>query len=371
MLELFQMERSFANVLRRKVLGGRPFWPLVMLAKYLRIKAARARNAPLCVPIFASLSVTKRCNSRCGICRLGGDGSPRGSELSAAELKRLAEELKEAGTEVIGVTGGEPLLRPDIFEIFSHIKGLGLGLHLSTNGSLLDEDAAARLLDSGPDWVNVSVDGVTAATHDALRGVRAFEDLKARLRNFVRLRDARRSPVRLNLVMVLNALNLEEAPELPALGRELGADAVGFMPFHMLDLEGPEAAKLRVRDLGKAGAALARIFEAKRGGLVQNTDAYLGLFERCFRGEPSPVDCYAMYSSIAVDPEGGVYPCFPKLQLGEKLGSLRGGSLKDFLKSPALARGCGAARNCRYCYWNCHTELNLVFNGLARALLGR
>ncbi len=365
------MRHSYAGLLKRTVLGGRPLWPFKMLFSYLKIKAAAAAGRPVCVPLFATLSVTRRCNSHCAICRLGGpDGAaPPEPELTLEEFRRVIDGLKDAGAEVIGVTGGEPLLRDDIFELFAHIKRRGMGVWLSTNGTLLDDRRIELLLASGIEGINVSLDGVTAATHDSLRGLTSFDALLRNIARFLELRAARGGKTKLNLVMVLNGLNLAEAPEMPAFARSLGVDGIGFMPFHALDLDGAAADRLRVTDLALAEKVMSGLIALKRTEpVMENTARYLALFMRSFRGEPSPLKCYAMQATIAVDASGGVYPCFPRLQTGRKVGSVRRTSLKELARSPQFAAAGLEAGRCRDCCWNCQTELNLLFNGLSGAL---
>lgn len=367
------MERSFANIIRKRLRGRRLLWPAGMLLRYLRIKSAYASGEPLCLPLYASLSVTRLCNLRCPICRVG-DGpacAPQGGELTLDEFKAVADELREMGTEVIGLTGGEPLLREDLPALVAHIKARGMIVHLSTNGTLLDDRRAAGLLESGVDWVNVSVDGASAKKHDEVRGAGSFGLLMDNVRRFLRLRDARGGGTKLNLVMVLNKSNLEEAPALVELAKRLGADGAGFMPFHPLTLSGAAVDRLLVTDLAQAEKVTGRLLALKKSEpLMDNTGGYLRLFMGCFRREPSPLTCYALMSTLAVDAVGNVYPCFPRLQTDRAFGNVRGGSLRKVLGTAAAGKARLEVRDCRACYWNCHTELNLVFNRLLSALLG-
>ena len=366
------MEHSFANILKNKLRGGQLFWPGKMLFKYLKIKAAHAAGAPICVPIFASLSVTQRCNSKCLICRFGDTAlsAPPENELSFEEFKRVIDDLKDLGTEVVGITGGEPLLRGDLFDIIGYIKRKKMGAHLSTNGNLLDERNITRLLESKVDWVNISVDGVSAKSHESVRGTVSFDGLRKSIAQFLQLRSALGSRTKLNLVMVINSVNLAEVTDMVAFAKSQGVDGIGFMPFHALSLTGAAVDKLRVADIPGAETIMRKLIALKSTEpLIDNTSDYLELFMGSFRGEPSPVKCYAMLSAIAIDTYGNVYPCFPRLQVGEKFGNVRGNSLKKLAGSAEFSEACRDVKNCRNCYWNCHTELNLLFNDLFKALL--
>ncbi|HBA60635.1 MAG TPA: hypothetical protein DCZ92_07415 [Elusimicrobia bacterium] len=368
------MEHSFANILKNRLSGGQLLWPAKMLFKYLKIKAARGLNRPAFSPIYATLSVTRRCNSKCLICRAGDDTLPvpPGKELTFEEFKPVIDGLRRIGTEVIGITGGEPLLREDVFELCAYIKSRKMGVHFSTNGNLLDERRSGLLLDAKADWVNISMDGASAASHDALRGIVSFDGLLKNIERFLRLRDARGSRTKLNLVMVINKVNLGEARELVALARRLGVDGLGFMPFHPLSLTGAAAERLRITDLAAAERTMAGLLALKKTEpVMENTGDYLKLFMGSFRGEPFPLKCYALFSTLAVDASGNVYPCFPRLQTDRKFGNVAESTLEEVLCSEQARKAMQEVKNCKGCYWNCHTELNLVFNRLAQALLGK
>lgn len=88
------------------------------------------------IPTHIQIELTKQCNWRCKFCYAECDGS---NGLSTAEIKKLIDQLKKAGTLEINFTGGEPLLRSDCFEIFEYAKNKGFSLTINTNGSLINE----------------------------------------------------------------------------------------------------------------------------------------------------------------------------------------------------------------------------------------
>ena len=99
-------------------------------------------------PSLISWNLTKMCNLRCPHCYLGA-GKRAENELSTRECLELLEEMKLLGTEMVILTGGEPLLRPDIFDIASHASGLGMWVVMGTNGVLVTDSVAQRMVDSG------------------------------------------------------------------------------------------------------------------------------------------------------------------------------------------------------------------------------
>ncbi len=114
---------------------------------------------------------TGGCNLECVHCRrLDVSQELMKDDLTTEESFKLVEQIAEIGDGTILVlSGGEPLFRPDIFEIAKHAKKQGLTLALATNGTLVDEAMARRIVDAGIERVSISLDGADANTHDNFR----------------------------------------------------------------------------------------------------------------------------------------------------------------------------------------------------------
>ncbi len=119
--------------------------------------------------------VTGRCNQRCRHCYMDAP-SARYGELPTADMLRLIDQFEAANVQRVNLTGGECLLRADIWELIAELTARRIAVHqLSTNGLLLDDAALARLRDLGVDpIIHLSFDG--AGTHDGMRGMPADED---------------------------------------------------------------------------------------------------------------------------------------------------------------------------------------------------
>jgi mycofactocin radical SAM maturase len=139
-------------------------------------------NAPICL----TWEITYGCNLRCVHC-LSSSGKRRADELTAEEAKRLIDEWAEMKVFYINVGGGEPMSRPDFFELMDYTLAHGIGVKFSTNGTLIDDDAADWIASRNYLDVQISVDGASPATNDPVRGAgsydrarRAMERLAAR-----------------------------------------------------------------------------------------------------------------------------------------------------------------------------------------------
>ncbi len=136
-------------------------------------------------------NLVRRCNLTCKHCYSISADKDFPGELSSAEIYRVMDDLKSFRVPVLILSGGEPLLRPDIFEIGRRAKAMGFYVGLSSNGTLIDNDNIAAIAATGFDYVGVSLDGL-AATHDrfrrkagafdaALHGIRLCRDAGAKV----------------------------------------------------------------------------------------------------------------------------------------------------------------------------------------------
>lgn len=137
------------------------------------LSSLAVRAARLFKPLFGAtlmLAVTDRCQCACARCAVSG-GRAGGDELNAGEIKGLLKEAAALGAREVSFFGGEPLLRPDLPELISFARGLGLRTALNTNGALLDAAMARRLAEAGLCSAGVSLDDPSPEAHDAGRGM--------------------------------------------------------------------------------------------------------------------------------------------------------------------------------------------------------
>lgn len=158
------------------------------------------------------LELTLRCNEHCFHC--GSNCMPQsGEELSVEEYRRILEEVKEdfdLNRVYLCITGGEPLLRPEFFEILGYAHKLGYRWGMTTNATLITKEVAHRLGQTGMKTVSVSIDGLRE-THDMLRGLPGGYD--AAMRGIQNLIDERAFQ-NVQVTTVVNHENIGELDEL-------------------------------------------------------------------------------------------------------------------------------------------------------------
>ncbi|MCH8994861.1 MAG: radical SAM protein [Chloroflexi bacterium] len=153
-------------------------------------------------------NATRRCNLFCMHCYLDSHDRDYPGELTTDEGRSLLDDLAAFGAPTIIFSGGEPLTRPDIFELAAYAGDLGLRCVLSTNGTLITPETARRIREAGFSYVGISFDGIGPA-HDRVRGKKgAYEEALAGLR---RCRD---EGVRVGLRFTVHRKNVDQLPAI-------------------------------------------------------------------------------------------------------------------------------------------------------------
>ena len=175
-------------------------------------------------PRLIAWEVTRRCNLHCKHCRAAAEHCAYEGELSLDEIKRVLDNVAANFKPIMILTGGEPLLRPDILDIVRYTVKVGLQPVMATCGTLLTEDVARGLHEAGIQRISVSIDGPDAASHDDFRGVPgAFDGTMAGLEA------ARRGGLAFQVNTTVTRRNMDALERIYDLAISLGA--VAFHPF--------------------------------------------------------------------------------------------------------------------------------------------
>jgi MoaA/NifB/PqqE/SkfB family radical SAM enzyme len=269
------------RLLRKLALGGRS----------LRHVATGQRLRHL------TIEVTKRCNARCEFCDYWRE--PRGEEL--ADYAPIVRRFKPL---VATLSGGEPLLRPDLEEVIRRIRAADPWVYLAlvTNGALLTVERARGLRDAGLDQLSISYD-YPDERHDRARGI---PGLGAKIRGLLPALAALGFDS-LSLNTVIKNDNLEDIPAILELARREGV-RVGFSSYCSLKT-GDDRLLVSGDNREKLRAAIAAIKEAKaRHRITRTSEFYLDRVEEYFAGRAIP-GCQAGISWIQVTPAGAIKPC--------------------------------------------------------------
>jgi MoaA/NifB/PqqE/SkfB family radical SAM enzyme len=301
----------------------------------LNIAAGRTSTLPLLI-----FFPTARCNSRCVSCDWWkADG---GSDLTLEEIRALAGQLPALGVRVVLFSGGEPLLRREVYDIAGLFRSNGLKLHLLTSGLFLERDAE-KVAESFEN-VTVSLDGHTRELYRAIRGVDGLAVVESGIRKFRSI--APQVPLRAR--STLHRHNFRELPNLIEEARGLGLNQISFLAA---DVTSEAFGRLNMRTEASTRGLLlseqevdefARVVEStiqthaldfatrfvaespeKLRRLPKYYAAQLGM------GEFPPVSCNAPWVSAVIEADGAVRPCY----FHRSIGNVREKPLREILNS--------------------------------------
>lgn len=253
---------------------------------------------PLSAPVNVTWEITGRCNLVCRHCLSADLRLNVGRELSLDESTRVVDELAAADVFQINFGGGEPFLRDDFLSILAYAQAQGITTCVSTNGTTLTAEIVDRLLRMRHLFLQVSLDGASAMTNDAIRGRGTF----ARILEGVRRLSAAGLPD-LSLNMVVTKVNADEIGEFVALCTGLGCK--------------PRLS--RFRPSGSARGAWDELRLTPRqlrdlsGFLGEHPDILTGdsffALTSASRRRLGLSRCGAARMTMSIAPDGGVYPC--------------------------------------------------------------
>lgn len=312
---------------------------------------------PLAGPILGTLVATYRCNLNCRMCPSHhADNASGPDEFDTGRMKSLLNGMAGLGVRALGFTGGEPLLREDIFELIDVAVRRRLVTHLNTNGLLLGEEQAKNLLATGIHSINISLDGASPRVHDRIRGREgAGEATAAGVRELVARRNRMKHRSIIQLVMLVSEMNFREIPSVLDLAVRIGVDGVGFIPEH----EFPSAGR---KEMSHEFLQILRDLPSLKKSVpfIDNSAEYLGLFPGHFSGMVSAAACLAGYNSITADCFGNVFPCVPWSMDREPIGNVSEDTLASIWRSASYREVRREMQLCSGCAWNCHKELDLL-----------
>jgi mycofactocin biosynthetic radical S-adenosylmethionine protein MftC len=257
-----------------------------------------AYRALLTAPVNVTWEITSRCNLSCRHCLSADVMEHSGAELDFDECRRFIDDLVRMNVFQINFGGGEPFLRPDFVDILDYAHRAGIVTCVSTNGTVIDEQLAERLGRMELLYIQVSLDGATAPTNDAVRGVGTFDRILAG----IGLLSA--SGVRgLSTNTVVTAINFREIMDLYEFGRRCGLKT-------RLSRFRPAGNAKRVWDeyrLDKGQLAELSLFlSAHRNVLTGDSFFSITAEDRKDLGLNM---CGAAKMTCSVVPDGTVYPC--------------------------------------------------------------
>jgi len=189
---------------------------------------SRKINYPLVSPKVMQVSLTYRCNLNCKMCSIA-NSLPKDQELSTKQVLHIIDEAQKYGIKEMLLTGGEPLLREDLFEITRYCHSKGLRSIVTTNGTLISDLMLESMVNSKIDHLHFSIDGLKE-TNDYFRGPGAFDKIIKAV-NLLSERQKTERLFSLGFACTVMDNNVDQLSMLVKLADDLNIDVINFQPL--------------------------------------------------------------------------------------------------------------------------------------------
>ena len=255
-------------------------------------------------PSLISWNLTRKCNLKCPHCYLDA-GEEDEVELSTDECHALIEEFHSLGTEMLILTGGEPLLRRDIYEIATHASSLGMWVVMGTNGVLVNDHVAKKMVECGIKGVGISIDSIDPDKHNNFRGGPNAWELSVR-----GLDICRANGLEVLVQSTVTSMNVDEIQDLIEFAK--GKEAWSFNLYFLVQTgRGQEMNDLSAEETDAILRQLVQSQDAYRPMLVRAKCApqFKQIAHDMGLGGLESGGCMAATEYCRIMPSGDVTPC--------------------------------------------------------------
>ena len=332
---------------------------------------SRILDIPFVKPQTVTFTLTSKCNLRCIMCdhwKLKNQ-----EELSLNRIKILINQIKKWGVKEVELSGGEPFMREDIWDIISYVSSKGIGMNITTNGTLLSDEDIKRLFDYKINRLQISLDGL-GNIHDNIRGVKgSFKRIIKTVRAIDNIRKQKNSSMEINATTVIMQQNLTNFVKFAHMMRKECFDSITFQPVNDSNLEIGKKKRfnpLWVKDLKLLDEKIDELIKLRKDDtFIGNPVSYLKSIKDYFRNKKfKKVDCYSGFLGAIITPQGRLWSC-----KGD-FGYLKKENIQKIWKSEEANKVRKRIKKCKNpCLYPCYlsskgeslikTTLNILKNG--------
>lgn len=311
-------------------------------------------------PLVCGLYITNRCNFRCEFCNIWRKKT--GKTLSLDKAKAIVDNLSDIGCFYFSISGGEPLLFNEIFDLLQHARKSRIKyLHLVTNGYLLDANKAVQFGKIGIDEISISIDG-SESFHDHNRGVHgAYAKALAAVENL-----KKHAP---RVKIVLNAIFSPETPSeclhIVELAHKFNVYAK-VQPLNQHPLFNKEDHNIVSRQRISPSEVKNTVIKLRKEACIVNSGAFLDNIYNFFCDRKRLIftnsPCFFGYHHIEILEDGRVFPCLEGLNWEN--GFELNGKLRDLIDSREYGHILNGLKQCTGCqrnYYICYYESRIAF----------
>jgi len=278
------------------------------------------------------------------------------SELSTDQWKGVIHDASRLGAETIVFSGGEPLIREDIFDLVRFARKNNMNACITSNGLLLDEEKAAKLKESAVSVVNISIEGVKE-THDSLRGSGSFDKALAALDNLKKYK------IESTVASTVSKYNYADLPDIVNTAKVHGSTTVRLQPFNIIFLKDPKRLSeflIDKNDIPKVEGIIKRFIDSSREyKIATNPSSYLAKIPVYLSGRKlRPRSCSALWYSCPINPNGDVFPCWIEGADNKLIGNITQSGLYELWLSEKRISAINLIKEkgCKGCLMSCYDE---------------
>lgn len=327
---------------------------------------SRKIDYPLLPPDMVQVNFTFKCNLHCKMCSMQDQmnflqSQGRQIEIDSEAFRRIIKGTKDLGVENILFIGGEPFIRKDLFDLVRYAKSFSLNTIIVTNGILLNENNIRECIESGVDWLSISVDAASEEAFSKIRGPNILDKMvnNINLLNKMKKEMGKFSPNIVSCSTIMND-NLECLTDIVDLCRNLKMKRVLFQPVVSNNIDQTQRdgnscsfvppERLGVLDKAIDGLIRYKKKSAENFNFIANNEKNLKLIKKYFRNKIKPKDlsCYAGYNRLQIVQEGKLYFCVNQEKYEANFGDVKKDSLKDLWFSKEAKSYRKLIRKCKY-----------------------
>lgn len=300
-------------------------------------------------PTFVVFRVTEKCNSRCQMCPFHKSNK---KELSTYQIKKILTNLKTwLGPFVLSISGGEPTIRNDIWEIIRFANNLGIKTVLCTNGTLITQKDIPKIINSGIEDIKISLDSLNSYGYQKIRGITANKKV---LQTLHLLKEYTKD-ISISIHTVIIEQNINELIKLIMFTKDQKLNSITFHPIVLPGQEHDSKQELNHLwpNTQKINKTINEIIIYKRKGYpISNSTNYLNAIKDYYKN-PSSVNkkCTAQISILRIDSKGQAHTCIP-------LGNIVNTPPKEIWNKESRKRLLKCKKSCAIA--KCHTKERLI-----------
>lgn len=268
------------------------------------------------LPQVVYIETTNTCNLHCSICpiTIGMKEYTRSNKFFSWDNFRKILPLIKSAERCIMSGGGEPLLHPYFFDMLKEVRKYGTQVIFNTNGTLLDEKKAKKLVELQTDTISISIDGATSATYERLRVGASFENVKENIITLNRIKRMSKSDKPyLNIQMTISRENYTEIPLMAELAGEWGINHLVIEPLTPIFCENTDYKEFFDKNMVSPSLVADYIIEAKKiaqkKGIVFSSHYLVALGKEEVFGHAWLFRCVQPWINIGFRTDGTIFPC--------------------------------------------------------------